>query len=215
MARSVRGSSNGRTTDSESVYLGSNPSPRALRGINHFMPTWSYRIKPSRRAKYMRLTVRESGEVIVTVPFGFDTSFVEPFIAKHAAWIERILARLRRREPKIPLPGGRADYVARKAEARLLIEAELAQVNALYGFSYGRVSIRNQKSCWGSCSARQNLNFNYRLVYLPAELREYVVAHELCHLRVFGHGKAFWKLVEQAVPDWRERRKAIRRYQLR
>lgn len=175
----------------------------------------AYRVKPSKRAKHMRLTVREGGEVVVTVPFHFDAELVHRFVAKHADWLDRVLERLSRREPKLPLPGGRADYVARKEEARLLIEADLARVNALYGFTYGRVSVRNQKSCWGSCSAAGNLNFNYRLLYLPAELREYVVAHELCHLRAFGHGPAFWKLVEQAVPDWRIKRKTLRRYRLR
>lgn len=179
------------------------------------MKLGEYTIKTSRRAKYMRLTVREGGAVVVTVPFGADLSLVDAFVHKHAKWIDRIVKRFKRREPGIPLPSGRADYMARKEEARMLIIADLERVNRFYRFDYGRVSIRNQRSCWGSCSARNNLNFNYRLLYLPQELREYVMAHELCHLRVFGHGAEFWRLVEAFVPDWRERRKTLRRYRLR
>ena len=163
----------------------------------------------------MRLTIRDGGAVEVTVPFGFDTSLVAPFVGKHTLWIERVLRQIRRHGPSIPLPGGRTDYLARKEEARRLIMADLERVNALYGFAYGRVSVRNQKTCWGSCSRRQHLNFNYRLLYLPADLREYIIAHELCHLHVFGHGKAFWQEVERFVPDWRERRATLCQYRLR
>lgn len=163
----------------------------------------------------MRLTVREGGEVVVSVPIWFKNDVVHAFVQKHAAWVHRALEKIRRRPPSIALPTGRADYVKQKETALRLVASEVERCNKVYGFVYKRISVRNQKTCWGSCSAKGNLSFNYRLIYLPLELREYVVVHELCHLAVFGHGRDFWEQVGKAVPDWRERRKMMRRYRLR
>lgn len=69
---------------------------------------------------------------------------------------------------------------------------------------YARVAIRNTRSRWGSCSSRKNLNFNYKLLDLAPELRDYVIVHELCHLKELHHGKAFWELIGKIVPDPRE-----------
>ena len=63
---------------------------------------------------------------------------------------------------------------------------------AKHGIAHGKIAIRNQKSRWGSCSKKGNLNFNYKLVFLDPELRDYVIVHELCHIKEFNHGKGFW-----------------------
>lgn len=76
---------------------------------------------------------------------------------------------------------------------------------------YRRVSIRDQRSRWGSCSAQKNLNFNYRLVHLSPELRDYVVVHELCHLVELNHGSKFWALVGQMIPNAQRLSHQIRR----
>jgi predicted metal-dependent hydrolase len=99
-----------------------------------------------------------------------------------------------------------AEYKELKEKARTLIHERLKHYNAYYNFSYNKVAIRNQKSRWGSCSARKNLNFNYRLVLLSPELLDYVVVHELCHLQEMNHGKKFWDLVARTVPDYKERK---------
>lgn len=174
----------------------------------------SYRLKPSKRAKHMRLAVYEGGEVVVTVPWRYDTTLVDAFLAKQSDWLKRVLVRMSKRVPRQALPGGRADFLARKEEVRALLLSDIERWNRVYGFSFGHVSVRNQKTCWGSCSRRANLSFNYRLVYLPADLRDYVVVHELCHLQAFGHGRDFWALVARAIPDWQERRARLRRYRL-
>ena len=86
----------------------------------------------------------------------------------------------------------------------------LAHYGALHGIKVGKISIRNQKSRWGSCSKKGNLNFNYKLVFLAPELRDYVIVHEICHVKEFNHGRGFWALVAEAVPDHREVRGRLR-----
>ena len=102
-----------------------------------------------------------------------------------------------------------AHYQKHKKTARAIILAKLEELNRHYGASYGKVAIRNQRTRWGSCSKRGNLNFNYRLIFLPPVLLDYVVVHELCHLREFNHSPRFWSFVEEMIPDHRARRKAL------
>jgi predicted metal-dependent hydrolase len=104
--------------------------------------------------------------------------------------------------------------MANKEAARALVTERVAHFMNYYGLhhtiSVGRIAIRNQKSRWGSCSKKGNLNFNYKLVFLPPELRDYVIVHEICHLKEFNHGRGFWNLVGETVPQWREMRRRLR-----
>jgi len=79
------------------------------------------------------------------------------------------------------------------------------------GESFGKITIKNQKKRWGSCSSARNLNFNYRLVMAPQEVMDYVVVHELCHLRQMNHSAAFWKEVEMVLPDYKVHKKWLER----
>lgn len=106
--------------------------------------------------------------------------------------------------------GGRREYKKLKERARFLIHAYLTRINQVYSFSFNRVCVKNHKSRWGSCSKKRNLNFNYKIVHLPAELAEYIVAHELCHLQELNHSRNFWDLVAKAVPDYKERRRKLK-----
>jgi predicted metal-dependent hydrolase len=101
-------------------------------------------------------------------------------------------------------------YVAHKEEARELALARLAHYNEYYKLSWNRVAIRNQRRCWGSCSAKKNLNFNYKIAFLPPRLCDYIIVHELCHLTHLHHGKEFWDLVGEQLPDYKERLHELR-----
>lgn len=103
-------------------------------------------------------------------------------------------------------------YVLHREAARSLVHARLAHYNAHYGFVYNRVAIRNQRRCWGSCTSLKNLNFSYRLLFLPPELADYVIVHELCHLKELNHSPRFWALVAETIPEYQLCRRALRQY---
>jgi predicted metal-dependent hydrolase len=96
----------------------------------------------------------------------------------------------------------RALYLKHKEEARRVIMARLSHYAALYGYTWNRVAIRDQQRRWGSCSSKKNLNFNYKLIFLPKHLLDYVVIHELCHLVEMNHGKDFWDKVSVCCPNY-------------
>lgn len=103
-------------------------------------------------------------------------------------------------------------YVKYKEHARKLVHERLAFYNQFYGYKIGRIAIRDQKRRWGSCSSKGNLNFNYKILFLPKEMADYIIIHELCHLGEFNHSNRFWSLVEKQCPnhpDIREEMKKI------
>lgn len=160
----------------------------------------------------MRLAVRPGGEVVLTAPHSFSVATIESFLAKHSQWIEKSVARMRHLKQ---LPGGKREYCSHRETARAFVHERLAHWNALYGFKYGRVAIKDTKSLWGSCSRKGNLNFSYKLVFLPSELADYVIVHELCHLKEHNHSVRFWQLVARAQPGYRRLRRELRAYVLR
>lgn len=99
---------------------------------------------------------------------------------------------------------GQKEYNAKKEIARKIIMQRLVELNQGYGFLYKKVAIRNQKTRWGSCSKSGNLNFNYKIAFLGSEVLDYVIVHELCHLKEFNHSQNFWDLVAVEIPDYQE-----------
>lgn len=106
------------------------------------------------------------------------------------------------------------NYHACSARAKKLILDRLFHYNRHYGFSYHRVSIKDMKTRWGSCSSKMNLNFHYRLLFLPVELLDYVVVHELCHLKEMNHSRAFWKLVGEHISNYQYKRQELKRFRI-
>ena len=110
------------------------------------------------------------------------------------------------------LGGPKRDYERHKEAARVLVQVKLAHFNTHYGLAWGRVAIRNQRSRWGSCSKKGNLNFNYRIIQLPEHLQDYLIVHELCHLAQMNHSHTFWALMSQAIPNYAACRRELRAY---
>jgi predicted metal-dependent hydrolase len=116
-----------------------------------------------------------------------------------------------RRKRRVVNNASRTHYLQHKEAARRVIMTRLEHFRAVYGFTWNRVAIRDQRRRWGSCSSRGNLNFNYRLLFLPEHLRDYVVVHELCHLKEMNHGPNFWSLVARACPNYQSHITELRR----
>ena len=105
---------------------------------------------------------------------------------------------------------GRRNYLKHRESARVLVSQRVAHFSAIYQVSVGRISIRNQKTRWGSCSKKGNLNFNYKIALIPERLANYIIVHELCHLKEFNHSSRFWNLVAETFPDYLELREELR-----
>jgi len=180
-----------------------------------------YEIRESGRARSARITVHPDGRVVVTKPPRISLHILERFVREKNEWIVATVEKAKRRRGQLPLLAlprprkGSNAYKEAVATARVLVTNRLAYFNQAYGFSYGSISIRNQKTRWGSCSAKNNLSFNYRIAFLPPELADYIIVHELCHTKEHNHGAVFWTLVAKAIPNHVALRKEIRtRYDL-
>ena len=101
-------------------------------------------------------------------------------------------------------------YQIHKEAARELVLARLLHHNEHYNLTWNRVAIRNQRRCWGSCTSLKNLNFSYKLLFLPEHLLDYIIVHELCHLVELNHGRRFWALVAERVPNYKECMRELR-----
>jgi predicted metal-dependent hydrolase len=158
-------------------------------------------------AKTMRITLAAQ-RIIVTGPFFVPFFALEKFWESKKTWALNHKAIL-----QAPVVGPRAitheHFLATRAAARVLVEKKLTQWNALYRFQWNRVTIRNQKTRFGSCSAQKNLSFHVCIVDLPEALQDYLIVHELCHLQEMNHGSRFWARVEQAIPDARLRARQL------
>lgn len=170
-----------------------------------------YNLKRSKKARNLRLTVNLEGNLTVTVPWLYPLWSARKFIRRKNDWILKNIEKFKnRKESSLLLKADKKDYEKLKEKARVLVYNKIAEFNKFYGFEYNRIAIRNQKSRWGSCSAKKNLNYNFRIVLLPEDLANYIIVHELCHLKEMNHSRRFWKLVERTIPNHKEARKQLR-----
>jgi len=128
---------------------------------------------------------------------------------EHMLGLKKFFYKRTRKRRRAPARSS-AHYTTHREHARALVSDRLSYWNQFFKLEYGRVAIRNQTTRWGSCSTRRNLNFNYRIAFLPIELADYVIVHELCHLIEFNHGPQFWAHVERAIPDYAVRKQTLR-----
>lgn len=155
----------------------------------------------------MRLAIQPDGAVVVTVPHFFGLGSVERFVARHSEWIHRTVEKTKRR---IVVRLKKSEVPLLKKRALSLAHERCEYFAGLYGFTYRKISVRAQKTRWGSCSRNGNLSFNYRIAALPPRIADYIVVHELCHLGEMNHSKRFWALVAKTVPEYAAIRKELR-----
>lgn len=170
-----------------------------------------YTLKRSYRAKRVRLAIYSPGQLVVTSPNYISQSFIEKFIIAKANWIFNKLDYFKLNSPRFFIKDNKQDYISHKAQAMTFAQARVNHFNKLYNFKVKKISIKNQKTRWGSCSRKGNLNFNYKLIKLPRELADYIIVHELCHLKEFNHSRRFWKLVEEIIPNYLQLRHELKK----
>jgi hypothetical protein len=168
-----------------------------------------YKLKRSLRARAIRLTVRCDASVVATLPWWASERSLEKFLKSKAEWI---LDKIKyfRAHPMPIVRRSRKEYLQYKKAAHDLALRKLNEFNQFYNFNFQRISIRNQKTRWGSCSKKGNLNFSYRIALLPEHLSDYIIVHELCHLGEFNHSKNFWDLVEKQIPECKKLRRELK-----
>ncbi len=170
-----------------------------------------YILKRSPWARRVRLSVYHDGSVVVTVPRGFLEALAEQFVQEKGSWIWKKIQHFKQHKEANVLPYSKEDYTKHKNEALLLVESRIEYFNKEYGFAYNKVSVKDQKTRWGSCSKKGNLNFSYRILFLEPEVRDLIIVHELCHLKEFNHSEKFWNLVAITVPNYKAIRKELRK----
>lgn len=164
--------------------------------------------------KTLAIEIRPDLRVIVRAPYGAPGISIEQFVASRADWIAAHLIKMEeknRMRPATPVkPLTRDELHALADRAVDYIPKRIAHFAPLVGVTYGRITIRNQRTRWGSCSGKGNLNFNCLLMLAPAEVIDYVVVHELCHRKEMNHSAAFWNEVAKILPDYKEQEKWLK-----
>lgn len=169
-------------------------------------------IKSSRRT--MSMEVRPDGSILVRAPFRASAEEIGNFVCSHKSWVEKQRIRIWKRADEIRLadqnPLSPEDIRLLADQALRELPPRIAAYAGQMGVTYGRVTIRNQKTRWGSCSSKGNLNFNCLLMLTPREVQDYVIVHELSHRKEMNHSPKFWEVVEEVLPDYKKRRKWLR-----
>ena len=163
-------------------------------------------IRSDRRT--LALQVRPDGQIIVRAPRRLSQREIRRFVQEHWDWVEKQLRQRPARPAAEKLSEAELKQLKKAARADLTARAE--RLAPLVGVDYGRVSIRAQHSRWGSCSSQGNLNFNCLLMLVPEPVRDYVVAHELCHRLEMNHSPRFWAEVARVCPGYAAARKWLR-----
>lgn len=168
----------------------------------------------SKKAKHLNITVKPIEGIRVAVPFGLSYQQAEDIVKTKRKWIAEQTAKVQAIKEEHEARKQDEPHVDRH-EAREKIVKRLDELAERHGFEYNRVFVRAQKTKWGSCSGNQNINLNVKLVELPPELMDYVIMHELVHLKIKNHGRQFWnELGKYFDGDVKQVNKELKKYRL-
>ena len=172
------------------------------------MKELTYTVLRSAR-RTLSLQVKQDGSVLVRCPRRYPQSEIQKFVESKSQWI---LKNLRQVETLNTLPHlTEEELEILNDQAHSIIPQRVRFWAPKVGVSYGRITIRRQKTRWGSCSSQGNLNFNLLLMLAPPEVLDYIVVHELCHRKQMNHSRAFWAEVEAVLPDYRQQELWLKR----
>ena len=165
---------------------------------------------PSKRARCLTIYVKSADRVRVAVPRGIGLDQARDIVNLRAGWIKRQQEKwaIREKQKQQFQPPPEIDY----RQAAMNLMERLSYFADKYKLAFNKVTIRNQRTRWGSCSSKNNINLNIKLAHLPAELSDYVLLHELTHIRVRNHSGRFWSELDQICPGARIYNKKLRQY---
>lgn len=172
---------------------------------------FTYSIIRSRR-KTVGIEVRTDGQILVRAPLKMSEMRIRRILMQKKEWLLNNLEKaekIRQKKEEVQ-PLSQEERVLLRAEARRIFEERSAHFAEIIGVKYNRIAIREQKTRWGSCSSDQNLNFNWKLILAPPEVLDYVVVHEICHLKEMNHSRAFWDEVEKILPDYQAQKQWLK-----
>jgi len=158
----------------------------------------------------MRVAVYCDTSVIITLPYGIKENIVEKFLSAKAAWLLDKILYFKKHDTLKILRGGKREFNKNKDEALKLVQEKISHFNKIYKFKFNKITIKRQKTRWGSCSRKGNLNYNFKILFLPKHIADYIIIHEFCHLKEFNHSKKFWALVAQAAPNYLDIKKELK-----
>lgn len=172
-------------------------------------PLYPYTLLRSKR-KTLALQITREGQLVVRSPLKLPEEEIRRFVAEKSPWIQKHLEQISARQSQALPPLTPEERVQLGKAALQTIPRRVKHFAPLVGVDYGRITIRAQRTRWGSCSSKGNLNFNVLLMLCPPEVLDYVVVHELCHRLEMNHSSRFWKEVERVLPDYLCRRQWLR-----
>lgn len=169
----------------------------------------SYTLKRSGRCRGVRLSIQPNGDILVTAHTLLPEFLIRQFIKNKADWLlEKLTIIQARNKDKVHITNKKQKQEIRD-KAIISVLTKVKKWNENLGFEVKKITVKEQKTCWGSCTRHKHLNFNWKLGLMPDHLVDYVVVHELCHLKHFNHSKKFWDLVATMIPDYKARRKEL------
>lgn len=166
--------------------------------------------------KRVSLEIRPDLRILLRAPYEMTPGEIQGFILSRERWLEEHLEMARKRREELDSLPRKPEWTREEIQAFAKEAAEVIPERVRYfapivGVDYGRITIRHQKTRWGSCSGRGNLNFNCMLVKTPPEVMDYVVVHELCHRREMNHSPRFWAEVEKVLPEYKKARSWLKK----
>lgn len=163
-----------------------------------------YTLKTSARVKHVRIRIEPDGACVVMAPKRASRAVIDRLVASKEDWIIQARLTLKTQSRPYSWRGTSAELKTFKSSALRLAQDRLKYFNQFYGFVWKDVAIRNQRTRWGSCSSTGRLSFTYKISLLPPHLADYIIVHELCHLKEMNHSKRFWALVAKTQPEYRD-----------
>lgn len=162
--------------------------------------------------KSISIEIRPDCSICIRAPYRMTSAEIRSFLQEKNEWIMKHLEAMKEKQKELSAvePLSMKEIQKLADQALEVIPPKTAHYAKLLNVSYGRITIRKQKTRWGSCSSKGNLNFNCLLMLAPDEVVDYVVVHELCHRIEMNHSRAFWNLVESILPDYRAQQKWLK-----